>query len=174
MYRRERQELFRAVIARRPQACYEIGTGAGGGSTYFLASAFKKLGHGTLFSLEADAPAHIEAKRRYSGSLRKLRPFVELLHGASPDAFLPSIQAHGSCVECFFLDGSNSSEEALSQYNFFLPYVAPGTVLMAHDWDGDKMTALRPIVEGDPRWRQQVRLQSPESVGFVVYEFTRS
>jgi predicted O-methyltransferase YrrM len=174
MYREERRALYGAVMARKPRLCFEIGTASGGGSTFFIASAFKALGAGKLISLESSKGMHDEAKRRYSADLKHLRPHVELLHGSSPNAFLSEIRESGSAVECLFLDGSNNAEEAVAQYQIFRQFVGPDTILMAHDWNDVKMSLLRPIVEEDRSWRLLKALEAPVSVGFVVYKFDGS
>ena len=169
IYLAERRALYAAVLSRRPKYCFEVGTASGGGSTFFIAAAFRELGSGQLISLESDASLHLTAARRYRQDLAYLRPYVQLLHGESPESFLPYIEAHESVAECIFLDGSDTPEEAASQYQFFLPYVRPGTILMAHDWGDVKMSILRPLVERDESWLLRTRLSWPESVGFVVY-----
>jgi predicted O-methyltransferase YrrM len=171
MYLAERKALYTAVLSKRPRYCFEIGTAGGGGSTFFIASAFRFLGSGQLVSLEASEPSHLAARRRYDRDLSYLKPYITLLHGASPNAFLPYIREMGSQVECLFLDGSDSPEESLSQYEFFFPYARPGTVLMAHDWNDVKMSTLRPVIERDGRWILRTGLTQPDSVGFVVYSF---
>ncbi len=171
MYLAERKALYTAVLTRRPRYCFEIGTAGGGGSTFFIASAFRLLGSGQLVSLEAVGSSHLAARRRYDRDLSYLKPYVCLLQGGTPAAFLPYIQEIGSQVECLFLDGSDSPEESVSQYEFFLPYARAGTVLMAHDWNDVKMSALRPLIERDGRWILRTSLTQPDSVGFVVYSF---
>ena len=171
MYLAERRALYTAVLTRRPQYCFEIGTASGGGSTFFIATAFRAIGSGQLVSLEALESSYLAARHRYDRDLSYLKPYVRLLQGTTPAAFLPYIREMGSQVECLFLDGSDSPEESLSQYEFFLPYARTGTILMAHDWDDVKMSKLRPVVEGDRRWTLRTRLTQPDSVGFVVYSF---
>jgi hypothetical protein len=72
MYREERRALYEAVLARKPRLCFEIGTASGGGSTFFIASAFKALGAGMLIYLESVRVVHEQAKRRYSADLKHL------------------------------------------------------------------------------------------------------
>ena len=53
LYRAERHALYDAIVARAPKYGFEIGTFNGGGSTYFSAKAFAKLGHGKLVTLRS-------------------------------------------------------------------------------------------------------------------------
>jgi hypothetical protein len=172
MYLAERKALYVAVVQRKPRFCFEIGTANGGGSTFFIASAFQHLRSGKLISLEAVVATSDLAARRYRTGLPHLRSYVDFLGGKSPEAFLPYIRESGSIAECIFLDGSDTPEEAVAQYRFFLPFVHQGSILMAHDWNDTKMSLLRPIVEADRSWRLLTELHPPVSVGFVV--FTRA
>jgi len=169
MYLAERKALYMAIVERKPLFCYEIGTASGGGSTFFIANAFRQLHRGKLITLESLPPASQRAAHRYATDLKRLKRWVDFLVGESPDAFLPHIHGSGSVVECFFLDGSDTPEQAVAQYNFFLPFVRPGTILMAHDWNGPEMSLLRPLIEADPAWQLRTMLGPPVSVGFVVY-----
>ena len=171
MYRAERKALYAAILSRRPGYCFEIGTGSGGGSTFFIAHALRQLGGGKLVTLEASDYDFRKVARRYATDLRFLKPYVELVHGDDPKVFLPYITQAGSKVECILLDGSDTPEQAVRQFEFFLPYVSAGTILMAHDWDDVKMSRLRPRLEQDHSWHVLTRLSHPESVGFVVYEY---
>ncbi len=76
MYQAERKALYNAIIENKPRHCFEIGTFTGGGSTYFIAQAFKKLGRGKLFTIENNQRLYKEAKNYYSKYLKKLLPFV--------------------------------------------------------------------------------------------------
>jgi predicted O-methyltransferase YrrM len=172
MYLAERRALYAAVVQRKPKFCFEIGTASGGGSTFFIASAFRHVGSGQLISLEAVEAASRRAAHRYGTDLKHLQPHVEFLAGRSPQAFMPYIRKSDSTVECVFLDGSDTPEETVEQYEFFLPFAREGTTLMAHDWNDMKMSLLRPRIEADRDWHLLSRLDEPKSVGFVVYSRT--
>ncbi len=170
MYAAERRSLFEAIIRRKPRKCFEIGTWSGGGSTFFISSAFKQLGAGELITVEADRTLHDIAKSYYSVCLPELARHVTFLRGAD----IGVLEAHIDStigVECFFLDGSDDPKQSLQQFRFFERFSRPGTVMMAHDWNDKKQQLLRPAIEKDARWQPLVTLGHPESVGFVVYEF---
>lgn len=171
MYAAERQALFEAVVRRRPRKCFEIGTWSGGGSTYFIASAFKQIGAGELITVEADAGMHDLAKTYYSSCHPDLAVHVNFIHGNDVGVLAPHIGSDVG-VECFFLDGSDDRNESVRQFKFFETRSRPGTIMMAHDWNDVKQARLRPLIEADARWRPLVTLGPPESVGFVVYEFS--
>ena len=163
MYRADRQALYDTILQYKPTHCYEIGTGSGGGSTFFLACAFAKLGRGKVISIEInDGPA----LRNYQQYTPDLLPFVEFLTGDDPSLF-----DLGERVDCVFLDGAEDGEQTLKQYEFFKPYFRPGSILMAHDWGTEKMRLLRPIIENSPDWDIEIQLGEPESVGFVIARY---
>lgn len=168
MYSAERKALFDAIQREKPVDCFEIGTFTGGGSTYFLAESFYKLGKGKLVTMESDERLYNKAKNYYAEHLPHLVPFVEFVHGNC----FADIKAHiqGGAVSSFFLDGAENAQETLDQYNEFMPFVRTGTILMAHDWNTDKTRAVKPVILADVKWQKQVELGAPESVGFVVFK----
>ena len=168
MYMADRKALFDAILQYKPACCFEVGTYTGGGSTFFLASAFAKLGKGRVITLEVDEQMHNRAVEAYRRLLPGLLPFVEFLHGGHPSHFMPYIEAMGEIVECVFLDGAEDGKETLEQYEFFTPFFRPGSILAAHDWNTEKMGLLKPIIAGKGPWSIKVELYEPASVGFIV------
>ena len=163
MYRADRKALYDTILKYRPSHCYEIGTGSGGGSTFFLACAFAKLGVGKVISLEInDGPAY----QNFERFVPDLLPFVKFLTGGDPRLF-----DLGESVDCVFLDGAEDGKQTLHQYEFFKPYFRSGSILMAHDWQSEKMRLLRPVIENDPSWTIEVHLEDPESVGFIMAKY---
>ena len=167
LYLAERQALYNTIIEFKPRCCFEIGTYTGGGSTFFLASAFEKVGAGKVVTLEPHPVLYSLATAAYRAYLPHLRRHVDFLKGGDVEDFAPHIDpANG--VEAFFLDGAENAAQTLAQYNFFLPRLAPDAVMMAHDWHTDKMAQVRPLVEADPKWETLLALEPPYSIGFVV------
>lgn len=169
MYMADRKGLYDAIIKYEPAHCLEIGTGSGGGSTFFLANAFAKLGRGKVITLEK--AVHPTEIKNFRWVLPEFLVFVEFLTGSDPVLFMPFIEDNGGIVECVFLDGSDISAEAVAQYEFFKPFFRPGSILMVHDWEGVKMKLLRPIIEADPQWSIEAQLSAPESLGFIVARY---
>jgi predicted O-methyltransferase YrrM len=167
MWIEDRKGLYEAVLRHRPRCCFEIGTYTGGGSTYFLASAFASLGTGKVITLERDRSLYEGARSAYRRLLPHLLPHVEFLHGGSPQAFRPYIEQAGG-VDCCFLDGADDATESVAQFEFFEPFFGAGALFMAHDWDTEKMRLLRPLVESRAEWQTELCLGPPASVGFIV------
>lgn len=169
MYAAERKGLYDTIIKYRPSHCFEIGTYTGGGSTYFIASAFKKLGAGKLYTLEEYPFLFNLAKKKYQKFLPELLPYVEFILGDTTKSFEKYI---GKEVACLFLDGAEEAQQTLDQYNEFSPYFKSGTILMIHDWNTEKTVAVKPLILADNRWEKIMELTKPISVGFVVFKRT--
>jgi len=166
MFVRERQAMYETIIKHRPRQCVEIGTCMGGGSTYFLARAFDKIGNGQVITTESYGPYYRTAVERYRKNLPDLARRIIFINTGSTE---PLIRYVKGGIGSFFLDGAENALESEGQYRFFLPYCQSGDIFMAHDWNSEKMRLVRPLVEADPRWKKLVSLEPPQSVGFVVY-----
>ncbi|MBP2307311.1 hypothetical protein GBZ48_19125 [Azospirillum melinis] len=168
MYMADRRALFEAILKRRPRQCFEIGTYLGGGSTYFLASAFRQLGAGQVVTLEAEQNNYALAAGYYARYLPELNPHVKFLLGGDPALFLPHIDPEQG-VDSLFLDGSSDGEETFGQLRFFEPHCRPGTLLLAHDWDTEKQRLVRPYLENSPDWQLDQYIGEPDSIGYAAY-----
>lgn len=168
MYIADRKALYDAILKHKPRQCFEIGTYLGGGSTYFLASAFRELGAGQVVTLEAEQNHFVLAAGYYARYLPALYPHVKFLLGNDPALFNPHIDAERG-VDCLFLDGGSEAEETFQQLAFFQPHLRPGTLLMAHDWDTEKQRMVRPYLENSPDWQLDQYIGEPHSVGFASY-----
>lgn len=170
MYIEDRKALYDLIISEKPKTCFEIGTYKGGGSTFFLSSAFAKVGNGKLITLESNIKLHQFAKNFYKKHLPLLEKHTIFLLGSSPTQFLPLIKENKNVVDCVFLDGSDDQVETVEQYKFFIQFFHSGSILMAHDWFTDKMKLLKPIIERDKQWINIKTINPPASVGFVIYQ----
>ncbi len=162
----DRRAMYKTLVERRPKQCVEIGMCMGGGSTFFMALAFEKIGSGHVVSTEAYNPNYQTAVERYRKGLPGLAHRITFINTDSTE---PLVKYVKDGVGSFFLDGAEDAEESEGQYRFFLPYCRSGDIFMAHDWRSEKMRLVRPLVEADPRWKKLVSLEPPQSLGFVIY-----
>lgn len=165
----ERHLLYRTVRRTKPRVAFEIGTWEGGGSTFFIAQGLLANGGGYLHTVEIDNERYEIARAAYATHLPHLREIVHFHHGPSLTVVPELLAAEGTC-DLLFLDGAQDARQTISELDMFLDYLAVGSVLVAHDWDNDKMSAVRPMIENDPRFRIVERLTAPVSVGMVVAE----
>lgn len=170
MYIADRRGLYETIREFKPKHCLEIGTWEGGGSTLFISSALAHNGAGTLHTTEADPWTHSKAKNYYQRYLPTLNKHVDFILSSSVESFLPALAATNGLEACF-LDGAEDSQETLAQYRFLEPHFHPGTILMAHDWNTDKMAALKPVLLSKPHWKLIKQIDPPDSVGFVVFKY---
>lgn len=166
MYIADRKALYDAILEYKPEQCFEVGTYTGGGSTYFLAKAFEKLGKGKLITMES-VPYYFEkARNYYANHLPTTAPFVEFILGSSASAFDSRLLPGG--IDCVFFDGAEDGKETLDQYNYFLPHFKTGTIIMMHDWNTEKMIDLKPLITNDKEWEIVKVIAPPQSVGFAI------
>lgn len=163
----ERKLLYETVHRTRPQAAFEIGTWEGGGSTFFIVSALVASGQGVLHTVESDPERHAIATRSYQTYLPELVGSVRFHRGWSLEVIPDLLAEEGRC-DFLFLDGAQDPSQTLDELAMFRDYFKPGSVLVAHDWDNDKMASVRPEIESDPRFEILQRLTAPVSVGMVT------
>lgn len=169
MYVAERKLLFDTIIDNKPRHCFEIGTYTGGGSTYFLAKAFEKLGKGKLITMEIDPYYYHKAKNYFTKKIPKVGKHIDFILGDKANKFDSSIASYGT-IDCVFLDGEENGEQTLDQYNYFLPYFRKGTILILHDWKTEKTRKIKPVIDEDKNWEIITILGLPESVGMAVFK----
>lgn len=165
----ERKMLHEAVRRQRPEHCFEIGTWHGGGSTLFIAQALYENKSGVLHTIEIDPLLQLSAKSSYAQHLPRLLPFVEFHLGDYRREFVSPLEK-ATRVDFLFLDGAEDGEQTLAQYEFFSPWLKPGSLLLVHDWLSEKTRLLRPEIERSGKWSQQRVLQPPASLGMALLE----
>ena len=168
LWYRERKALYRAIRAQKPRIVFEVGTWYGGGSTFFISQALHDNGFGLLYTVEADPAAHTRAVTDYQRELPNLMPHVKFVQGNSLDVYPELLTTLGG-IDIVFLDGAQNPVQTLDEFLMFQPYLNPGSLLIAHDWDNEKMELLRPRLERAPEWHLEKKLTAPHSMGFVIY-----
>lgn len=168
LWYRERKALYDAIRRHKPENVFEVGTWYGGGSTFFITQALHDNGIGTLYTVEPNRTAFEKAVSGYRHNLQDLMPFVNFFHGSSTEVF-PSQLKRFSRIDAVFLDGAQDAIQTAKEFELFERYLKRDSILMAHDWDNDKMETVRPKIEESPDWLLETRLTAPHSLGFVVF-----
>jgi predicted O-methyltransferase YrrM len=171
MYTAERKTIFNIVTKHKPASCYEIGTFTGGGSTYFIASALKENGNGTLYTIENDTHYYHKATSYFKESLPTLAAHIDFIFADTPSVFAPILDKAGR-ADCIFFDGAEDSQQTLDQYQYFSPYYKPGSIIIFHDWNTEKTRLVKDIVREDSHWQQIADLKPPQSVGLAAFVYT--
>jgi hypothetical protein len=169
MYTAERKALYETILKEKPRQCYEIGTYTGGGSTFFLASAFAKIGSGSLVTMENNDHYYQKGKKYYAEKLPNLNKHIDFIFGDKSSSFNSSIPADGK-VDCVFFDGAEEAQQTLDQYNYFKPFLKKGSIIMFHDWNTDKSRLVKPVILNDSNWAKEAELTPPNSIGFAIFK----
>ena len=169
MWYADRKALYETIRRYNPQVVCESGTWLGGGSTYFIAQALHDNGAGMLQTTEANPEFFASARQSYEQHLSRLRPFVNFNFGESLTVYPNLLKALGR-VDAVLLDGAEDGEQAFAEFRLFEPYLSRNSLVMAHDWNTEKMSKLRPYLEASPVWKLERIVSPPQSVGFVVFQ----
>lgn len=164
----ERKLLYRTIRHHRPSIVFEVGTWLGGGSTFFIAQALHDNRRGILHTVEASSELYQRAIESYHARLPELLPRVCFHEGASTDIY-PALLREIGRVDALFLDGAQDAEQTMDEFRMFAPFLQGSSILLAHDWDNEKMRLLRREIEGSREWKLEQRLTWPESVGLAAY-----
>ena len=165
----DRKLLYGAIREHKPKTVFEVGTWYGGGSTYFISQALYENGGGVLHTVEENAEAYARAKENYARHMPHLLPHVRFHSGKSTEVY-PALLREQATVDAVFLDGGQDAQQTMTEFEMFAPHLGPRALLLAHDWDNEKMALLRPKLEATTEWRLQARATAPESVGFAVWQ----
>jgi hypothetical protein len=163
----ERKLLYETVRRYRPANCFEIGTWRGGGSTLFISQALHDNGKGMLHTVEIDGAFYQEAVANYNEFLPHLVPHVTFHLGDFKLVYSEVLRQCGK-IDFLILDGAEDARQTLDQYEFFLPFILSGSVLMVHDWFSEKTRSIKPILEQTDEWDIQRVLAQPNSLGFIL------
>jgi len=163
----DRKLLYYTVRTYKPKRCFEIGTWRGGGSTLFISQALYENGAGKLHTIEVDESYYKEARQNYQIHLPDLMPYIEFYLGDYKKVYTEILHSVGK-VDLLFLDGPEDALETLEQFDFFLPHMRTGSLLIAHDWFTEKCRLLKPLIEGSEDWELRRVLSPPKSLGCAL------
>lgn len=167
LWQAERKLIYDTVRKVQPYTSFEVGTWRGGGSTYFISQALYENGFGVLHTIELDDGFYKETVNNYQKYAPHLMPHV-IFHNGSSTEIYPQIL--DSCkVDLVFLDGLGG-DQTFREFRMFEPRMNTGAILIAHDWNDEKMSKLRPYLEEKKDWRHIASVDPPQSVGLVIYQ----
>lgn len=170
LYPEERKFLHDAVLEAKADHILEVGTWKGGGSTWQIAEAIKKLGRGHLYTCETNDKFFAEASEIYVSHRR-----VHLYHEESTSLIRRLINSID--FGFVFFDGPNDPDHSFGDFKLLEPSLKSGAYFCMHDWDictrpcgtvAKKAERLRPHLESLETWEILRTLTAPESVGIVL------
>jgi hypothetical protein len=153
------QALYAVARAVRPTVTFETGT-YWGYSTAILAAAARDSGVGVVhsFDLYPRAGAHIPAA---------LMPWVRLHRGAAATHSMPAVLRDVMAPQLFFQDSVHDYEGVLAELRITMPAMAPGAVVLFHDFvlDGVRRAAR----DGLPGYQlAQIAGEDPQQFGIAI------
>jgi predicted O-methyltransferase YrrM len=130
-------EVLRSTVAHyKPQACIEIGTRNGDGTTAVIADALPD--GALLYTIEMDP-------RRVAAAEKVRRCNTQQYLGRSMSV-LPYLLKSIESFDFLMIDGGDG-HEPVAELRMCEPYMGPGSILCIHDWDTIKTRELRENLE---------------------------
>lgn len=179
----ERQTLYKWIVNSKPTTVIEIGTGTGGGGTFYIAKALMFLNtinekKRTLYTCDPERSPSISFLKEFEG-------VVKYAKIKSTDMF----KLIKDDVDFIFFDGPEDPEVAYNDIKLLEEKIKPGTMFVMHDWEitkrgydggiSTKALKIRPYIEKSENWTEVEILSGTvpdengifNSVGLCLYKF---
>jgi len=181
----EKYKLYNWVLEIKPKIVFEIGTGLGGGSTFYISKAISELNNGgQIYTCDTD--------RGPSEQFFKEFQFVNFYRKKSEE-FLKDLINIGIVPELIMFDGPEDPKIAHNDIIFLEKYINNGTYFCMHDWDlerpydnnkSTKSIMIRDYMEKSSNWELIEKLDSKiknsdfddlkyDSVGMCLYKYKK-
>jgi hypothetical protein len=176
----EREKLYSWVKEVKPTGVLEIGTGAGGGTSY-IAEAIKDVGEPCLIHT-------CDPIRKPSNALLRVYPFI-IYYNITSERMIMQVIKNKEDIDFIFFDGPEVPNIAYSDILTLENYIKKGTYFCMHDWETDKRgydgglsikaELIRPYMERSDNWEEVEVLSGVkknvkgefDSVGLCLYQF---
>ena len=181
----ERFKLTNWILDIKPTIVFEVGTGNGGGSTYFISKALTELNNGGVI-YTCDPLRSIDENM--------LSEFKNIkYYNIYSDIMLKNLINENIKPNFIMFDGPENPEVAFNDIKFLETYIEDGTYFSMHDWDLDrpydggqstKAVKIREYFENSNNWVLIEQLHSNiknsdfddkeyDSVGLCLYKFKK-
>lgn len=183
----ERYKLFNWIIKINPKILLEVGTGNGGGSSFYISEALLQAKNsGELYTCDpyADNPFIIFSQKRYKD--------IVFYYKIESRMLITYMIQKNKIPDFVFFDGPEIPELALNDFKLLEPYLRKGCYFSMHDWHSGtkrnydnansvKSALLKPYLESHKQWRCLEELSGImknanycdmpfDSVGLCLYE----
>jgi len=180
----ERKALYDSVVLNRPKVILEVGTGCGGGGTYFMSRALKDNNIDCILYT-------CDPMRGPDQSFLSMFPFVNYRSEYSTNLISELIEK-GITPDFLFFDGPESPEVALNDLKALETVIKEGTILCIHDYElsrrgydkafSTKSKLIRPYLESSNSWDEVLTYSGTtknsdynddefDSVGFAILKY---
>jgi hypothetical protein len=179
----ERYKLYNWIIDINPKVVYEVGTGLGGGSTYYIAEALKKNNNGGIIYT-------CDPTRTISNDLLSSFDNIKFFKKTSTEMFDYLFESD-IYPDFILFDGPENPDIALNDIKRLELKIKSNVYFSMHDWDlyrpydnnkSTKSIKIREYLENNKNWLLMERLDSDkknsnfdefpfDSVGLCLYKF---
>lgn len=180
----ERNRLYTWIIENMPKCVFEVGTGLGGGSTYYIAEAFKDIGSGKIYTCDPG--------RHPSNSFLDQYKDIVFYHQKSSQWLIDHLINEQIIPDFLMFDGPEDPTIALEDIIKLEKIIKTGTLFCMHDWEFEKRgydngistksKLIRPYIENSKKYVQVEILSglrknsnydtsNYDSVGLCLYKF---
>lgn len=180
----ERKALYECVVFNQPKSILEVGTGSGGGATYFMARAIKD--NNIKCKLYTCDPL-----RSPDEEFLKTFPFVVYKKDYSFNV-IDYLLGKKVIPDFLMFDGPEDPNVALEDLKSLEPFIKKGTILCIHDYElnirgydnalSTKSKLIKPYVEGSSAWDEVLMYSGVkknsdynddvfDSVGFAIFKY---
>jgi hypothetical protein len=181
----ERFKLYNWICEISPKIIFEVGTGIGGGSTYYIAMAIKNRNYKTkLYTCDPLRSPTQDFLNNFD--------FITYYKKFSSEMFNILIESN-ILPDFIMFDGPEDSEIAYNDIIELEKYIENGTYFCMHDWDyhrpydngySTKSIKIRKYFENSNNWELLERLDSNiknsnfddreyDSVGMCLYKYKK-
>lgn len=177
----ERYKLYNWVLEINPKIVFEVGTGHGGGSTYFISQAIKDK-NSKLFTCDPH--------RSPTESFLTEFNFITY-ENVTSNIMISKLLKSGIIPDFIMFDGPEDPEVALNDIILLEKHIKNNTYFCMHDWDeyrdydksySQKSKYIRTYIENSNKWELIEQLYSNkknssfdelpfDSVGICLYKF---
>jgi hypothetical protein len=181
----ERFKLYNWILEAKPKIVFEVGTGDGGGSTYYIAEAIKKLNNdGVIYTCDPIRIINENILKNFDNIKYFQKNSNQMIKQLIENSIIPDF---------IMFDGPENPEIAYDDIKFLENHIKNGTYFSMHDWDffrpydkgnSTKSIKIRKYFEQSENWHLIEKLNSEiknsdfddfefDSVGLCLYKFEK-
>jgi hypothetical protein len=182
----ERFKLYTWISEIKPKVVFEVGTGTGGGSTFFIASAILNMKlNSTIYTCDPSRSPTKEFLDEFE-SVKFYRNFSNIV--------IPDLINNEISPDFIMFDGPEDPMIAYNDLIYLEKYISNDTYFCMHDWDeyrnydnsrSTKSVKVREYIENSLNWTLVEKLDANiknsnfdnweyDSVGLCLYKFKKN
>ena len=181
----ERYKLYNWIIELKPKIVFEVGTGDGGGSTYYIAKSLKDLNlGGMIYTCDPIRTINNQILQDFDNIVFFQKQSNEMLDTLISSQIIPDF---------IMFDGPENQDIAFNDIKFLENHIGDNVFFSMHDWDeyrpfdggrSVKSIKIRKYMESSDNWVLVEQLHSHtknsdfddtqyDSVGLCLYQYKK-